>query len=119
MGDRAADVLGVLTVGRESSMRGSGISLKDALSNSRYRDLRPTISSGEFVPLLEAHPSIVEDWLAYSEDKRTSGGWYVVRPAQIGQVGDSRSIEHFRTLQEAISEYVLRELDFWVGVVDV
>jgi hypothetical protein len=26
---------------------------------------------------LDAHPDLVDAWLAYSEDKRTSSGWYV------------------------------------------
>ena len=27
---------------------------------------------------LREHPELVEVWLAYSEDKRTSSGWYIV-----------------------------------------
>ena len=52
----------------------------------------------------------------YSEDKRTSGGWYVRETGEIGQVDDPNSRMHFATIEEAVAEYVVRELDFWATV---
>ena len=66
--------------------------------------------------VLKGHRELLEGWFAYSEDKRTSGGWYLLRSGEIGRVGDPESQMQFESLAEAVAEYVVRELDFWAGL---
>ena len=92
------------------------LSLREAIQRSGYRDVRAHVQTADLVRLLRAEPALVDLWLAYSEDKRTSGGWYVTRDGAIGIVCAPESRLHFPTLEEAVAEYVIRELDFWVDV---
>jgi hypothetical protein len=113
MGLADGELLAILRIGHETSIRGAGISLRDALAEARYAACRPGFTVDDLRSLLAAHPSLVEEWLAYSEDKRTSGGWYVLRSGVIGQVSKPSSSQRFDTVERAVAEYVVRELDFW------
>lgn len=90
--------------------------MPDALSRAGYASRRPGLKARDLVPLIRADPSLVEQWCAYSEDKRTSGGWYLTREGQIGTVEPPVQLLDFGSLEEAVAEYVVRELDFWAGV---
>jgi hypothetical protein len=110
------EVLAILEIGRETTGRDAGLSLHEALSHTRYREVRPLLNESNLLAVLKDRPALVEDWLAYSEDKRTSGGWYVLRSGVIGQVGRPLSTITFSSIAEAVAAYVVRELDFWAGV---
>jgi hypothetical protein len=110
------DLLGILRIGFETSVRGAGLSLREALRRTQYKDRRAGFGPADLRPLLSAHPEISEEWLAYSEDKRTSGGWYLLRSREVGRVGDTDSRKSFECLEEAVAEYVVRELDFWADL---
>jgi hypothetical protein len=103
---------GILTIAADTWR----LSLREAIRRSGYRDVRAHLQTADLVRLLRAEPALVDLWLAYSEDKRTSGGWYVTRDGEIGVVCVPESRLHFPTLEEAVAEYVVRELDFWVDV---
>lgn len=113
------ELLDILRIGREASMRGEGISLREALARTRYGDLRPSFAPADLVSIIQNYPEVIEEWMLYSEDKRTSGGWYLLRDGKIGKVGDTESQKSFASLGEAVAEYVVRELDFWVSLEDV
>jgi hypothetical protein len=100
-------------------MRGEAISLKEALARTRYKELRPSFAPVDLVSVIQDYPGVTEEWMSYSEDKRTSGGWYLLRDGMIGKVGDPESERSFASLSEAVAEYVVRELDFWVSVEEV
>lgn len=114
MYDRDARLTQILRIGRDVSRRGEGISLLDAMKRARYVGYRPTFRPKDLVPIISADPSLVEDWLSYSEDKRTLGGWYILRSGEIGQVSRPVSGIKYRTIEEAVAEYVVRELDYWM-----
>jgi hypothetical protein len=113
MSDRDAHLLAILRIGHEVSRRGSGVSIRDALKQTAYMAYRPTFKASDLRPLLLTDPTLVEDWLAYSEDKRTKGGWYARSSGEIGQVSNPASRVAYATIQEAIAEFVVRELDYW------
>jgi hypothetical protein len=46
-------------------------------------------------------------------DKRTKGGWYITRDGEIGRVLQPATRREFSTIQDAVAEYVVLELDFW------
>lgn len=110
------ELLDVLLIGHETSMRGAGLSMREALRRARYSDRRVSFDAADLRPLLEADPDLSGVWFAYSEDKRTSGGWYILRSGEIGRIEDPESRRQFASPEDAVAEYVVRELDFWAGL---
>ena len=51
--------------------------------------------------------------MSYSEDKRTDGGWYILRDGTVGRLGKPATKRQFESLHQAVAEYVILELDFW------
>ena len=109
-------------------------SLREAIDASGYREIRSELTIPALQDVLEDNPDLVEDWLRYSEDKRTSGGWaldgdkehgwHVEQPfpehlpqgrANIGVRGPRRTYDRATT---ACADYILSEIDFWVAVED-
>ena len=108
-------ILAILRIGHDCSIRGAGISLRDARAKTGYAAARPHLRPSDLVPFIARHPELVQQWIAFSEDKRTDGGWYLTREAEIGRINESKK-EKFASQDAAVAEYVLRELDFWVEV---
>jgi hypothetical protein len=95
-------------------------SLAELVVETGYRELRPTLNGQDLADHLARHPGLVLDWLRYSEDKRTSGGWYLLHPSAEWVVGRLTGPEHGRELRfragpEACAEFILRELDSVAG----
>ena len=111
--DREAALFGVLRIGHATSMRGPGLSLRDALERATYVDLRSKFGADDLVPILDSRPSLIEEWVAYSEDKRTSGGWYLLRSCEIGTVETPKQQRRFSSMSKAVAGFVVAELDFW------
>lgn len=109
-----AQLLAILKIGHEVSCRGAGLSLRDAIARARYVELRPCFGPSDLLPLVKSHPEVIEEWIRYSEDKRTSSGWGV---SESGVVAGSERLT-FESLEEAVAEFVVRELDFWVQIGD-
>jgi hypothetical protein len=114
---RTEDLLTILSIGHDTSMRGEGLSLNDALKRSRYLAVRPGIYVDEIISALKDDPNLVLQWITYSEDKRTSGGWYILAEKnEIGQITSEVPITTFDSIEEAVAHYVLHELDFWASL---
>jgi hypothetical protein len=112
-----ADIDGILRIGHESSIRNSaGVSMEEALRRTCYRKLRSGIDHAKIVAALQARPQAVHDWIMYSQDKRTNGGWYIdPESCRIGRHGHENSTYSFGTLTDAVAAYILHELDYWSG----
>lgn len=95
----------ILKIGHNASMRGEGISLHEAIQSSNYVNIRKEIGIENLIPLIQENPSVIEEWMMYSEDKRTDGGFALLR--EIVEKEQS-AIQHKLT-----AKYVLKELDFW------
>ena len=111
--DADGALIEVLDIGLDTSMRGEGVSLRTALDRVNYSDLRNKFDAALFRRIIKERPYYVEEWLMYSEDKRTDGGWWLDdKTPSIGNLktGEERK---FRTVEEATAEYVIKELDFW------
>jgi len=67
---------------------------------------------------LAAYPEVVEQWKAYSSDKRTRGGWYLTGRGDSWEVGrgEGGDTSLYGSGEEACSEFILKELDFWAGL---
>ena len=115
-------ILRVLSIAHEhSTIRGGrGLSLRDLIDETNYRALGTCISVAQLVAVLREKPEIVDDWLAYSGDKRTSYGYgFGSSSAGAWTVdGPNGYCEQFATPCDGCAEFVLRELDFWVAIED-
>jgi hypothetical protein len=111
-------LMAILRIAHDISPQGRGLSMKDALARTGYAAYRANFTVGDVLALISAHSSLLEEWLAYSEDKRTDGGWYVLRDAEIGQVRKPSAQRSYATIEEAVAQFVVHELDFWAGVRD-
>ena len=116
MADVNAKLMAILRIGHDASTKGSGLSLREALARTEYKANRPYFGPAELRSAIDANPFLVEEWLSYSEDKRTAGGWYLLRDGELGQTLVPNSRLHYSSIQEAVTEFIVRELDFWSGV---
>lgn len=114
MNNRDAPLTAILRICRDVSSGADGVSIRDALKRTSYIGHRVGFKAADLRPLIDADPRLIEDWLAYSENKRTTGGWYVLRTGEVGQVSNPASRINYLLLSEAIAEFVVRELDYWV-----
>jgi hypothetical protein len=95
-------------------------SLRDLVRETRYAELRPTLTRAELAEHLARHPGLVFDWLRYSEEKRAPGGWHLLHPSTGWVVSRVAGAEEERDLRfgsgpEACAEFILRELDSVAG----
>lgn len=109
----AQELTAVLQVAHLASRRGEGLSFWAARERVGYPRLRLHFDAKDLVPILQATPRLVQDWLRYSEDKRTSGGWYLLEPGTIGQMEGGSGELTFPSLEEAVAAFVVRELDYF------
>lgn len=105
-------LMAILRIGHRVSLRGDRESLADALERTDYGVLRPAISEDDLLPLIDA--AIALEWVRFSEDKRTNGGWYLTEQGCVGRPGAEE--DAFGDLARATAVYVLRELDHWRDV---
>jgi hypothetical protein len=109
-------LIAILRIAHQVSIREGSASIEDALVHAGYAAYRPSFGAADVRALLETHPSLLEEWLAYAEDKRTNKGWYVLRDGEIGQVTQPTAQRSYATIEEAVAQFVVRELDFWAGL---
>jgi hypothetical protein len=84
-------------------------SLRDALQRAGYAQSRPSFGADQVRDVLDA-------WLEYSESKDTAEGWYVLRDGEIGQLSKPASQRQFNSIQEAVAQFIIRELDHHAGL---
>lgn len=102
---------------REFKMRGN-VSIFSLLKESGYFEVHNLISPEEIRSALAIEPEYVDEWLAYSEDKRTSQGWYFLRDEGGGYVvgyfnslsGDKLRTKYVDQL-EACTNFIKKEVD--------
>lgn len=115
-------LLQVLGIAHEHSRAGSGLALKDLIAQSGYFELRPSIVPADVEQVFAMRPDLAMDWVQFSEDKRTSGGWALTKEDSGWTIRGSASkvpsgeAHVFPSLASACAEYVLRELDFWAAL---
>ena len=64
MDEQDPQLIHILRIGHDTSWRGAGLSLRDALSRIRYGERRAGFDEATLLRLVRAHPAFVEDWLA-------------------------------------------------------
>jgi hypothetical protein len=107
-------LLDILGIAHDTSSQGAGLSLRDALQRAGYAAARRDFGASDLVPLLRANPELVQQWFLYCVSKRTDGGWWVKEDSlEVGCLASPQSTIRCASLEDAVAEFVVRELDFW------
>jgi hypothetical protein len=105
-------------------------SLAALIDAAEYRAVRRRLTVPMVALCISADPDLVADWLAFSEDKRTTGGWAfeAQRRGPLGRrqwkvwqpfpEGETRPLRRYDRAETACAEYVLAELDYWAAIGD-
>ena len=90
------------------------ISIYKLLEQSGYFENHAALTAVEIKKALKINPGLVQFWLQYSEDKRTSGGWYFKNNDNgTFTVGNLQSNPEILFLDgiEACAEYIKKEIE--------
>src|SRR4051812_6002296 len=66
------------------------VSLVELVHESGYQADQEALTVDAVSERLRGHPDLIDAWLGYSEDKRTSSGWYVTQRS-----GDAFEVGHY------------------------
>jgi len=92
-------------------------SMIQLLNESGYGEHKNSIAQDDIMRCLVSRSDLVEDWEVYSEDKRTSAGWYLLHEESVWTVGYARSgggreKEHkYSSGLEACAVFIINELE--------
>jgi hypothetical protein len=82
------------------------------LEESGYFEMPNELTIEALAAFIGGHPSVIQVWLRWSEDKRVSSGWYFVRKAGgyiVGQIPNGLQLPFSDDVQ-ACAEFVVREV---------
>ena len=88
-------------------------SLNALLTETKFQFLYNEISLADIIHYLQNHPNLLDVWKEYSDDKRTTGGYYY-HEKYIGSLDHLTFDKTFTSDTEACAEYILREITFWM-----
>ena len=71
-------IIDVLHLPRKFNELGNA-TIYSLLDDTGYFKIRTQVSEDKICEALHTHPECVDDWLRYSEDKRSDAGWYFQR----------------------------------------
>lgn len=92
------------------------VSIYELLQHIGYTKNADQITEQDLYKELVANPSFVDDWLEYSEDKRTDGGWYYKQATSgkyvVGCVGNTGiAVTEYEDKIKACAKFIKEELD--------
>ena len=79
------------------------------LRETGYFDRHTEVSLDAIQAHLATQPELIDDWIMYSADKRTSSGWYLIEDGTVGYYpgGPESSYEDIVT---ACAAFIIREV---------
>lgn len=112
--DRATLIAAICRIPADFRRRGD-VSRSEILAESGYFADPDALEVATLAAHLADHPELVHDWLVYSEDKRTSKGWYFgQRPSGAFEIGQlAGGSETFTDPCMACAAFILREIRGW------
>lgn len=94
-------------------IRRSGRSVVEVVQASDYAAMRGQFALPDLAAYLRARPDLIKPWIVYSQDKRTSEGWYLRPPYSIGRIAAESSpmteVKHV-DLAAACAAFIVAEL---------
>src|SRR5262245_61463224 len=108
-------ILAIVKLGHYTLSRGDALSLHDAFDQSGYTKLIGQIRRSKLVPLLRAHPEMLQQWISYCETKPYGRGfWVSLESFEVGEMESQDGMfTRYGSVHEALAEFILRELGFW------
>jgi hypothetical protein len=102
----------VVNITKKFSLR-DDVSIYQLLKDSGYFENYFDISIYRIKKELEFHPELVQFWINYSEDKRTSGGWYFKKDNNTFKVGNliKKSEMLFIDSADACAVFIKNEIE--------
>jgi hypothetical protein len=93
-----------------------GVSVVQLVRESGYGGADAASLRGAVEEQLRTHPELIDDWLTYSGDKRTSSGWFFEDDDEVvvGYFDVTRGRSHeqqFADRLQACAEFIMREVD--------
>lgn len=88
-------------------------SLNAILTETKFQLFYKEISIADIIHYLQMHPNLLDVWKQFSDDKRTTGGFYY-RENYIGSIDHITFDKIFTSDTEACAEYILKEVSFWL-----
>ena len=92
-------------------------SIIELLVDSGYVDNPDKLLRSDVVEVLRSDPSLVQEWINYSGDKRVSSGWFLLPNGNVGHLGpiedDTFHVEmepRSKDLNDACMEFIFREI---------
>ncbi len=95
------------------ALKAEGRSVLELVQATGYLDSPTPLSSDALAAYLREHPELIDAWLGYSSDKRTSSGWYLKQPEQqVFEVGFFPNGERrsYTDGVRACADFIAREL---------
>jgi hypothetical protein len=103
----------IVDISRQFSTK-HNISIYQLLKDSGYFENYSEITIDEIKKELRLKPELVQFWLNYSEDKRTSGGWYFLKKDDhtfiVGNLSD-HSVIPFNDSIDACAQFIRNEIE--------
>lgn len=90
------------------------VSLIFLVNESGYSQHYSDISETDIYEALKQEPEIAKQWLSYSEDKRTSLGWYLQQAGRgyyVGSLTEKSGSVLYPNLLEACAAYIKKEIE--------
>ncbi|WP_318345281.1 hypothetical protein [Flagellimonas baculiformis] len=107
-------LLNILKIAHDVSMRGKGISLDTAIKKSKYNNIRPFLTAEILESFIAKNEYLINEWVMYSEDKRTVGGFYIGKN-EIGSCKNPEFKINYDSMNQTVANYILKELDYWIN----
>jgi hypothetical protein len=118
-------ILEIVSLGYDTLARGDALSLYSVFANRGYEKLIGQMRTSKLVPLLRQESDVVQKWLKYGEAKTVKQGLKVSSnpielisfdsPQLIG-LDTPQVIGIYRTIEDAVAEFILREIGYWCGI---
>ncbi|MEW6233736.1 MAG: hypothetical protein AB1566_15690 [Chloroflexota bacterium] len=92
-------------------------SIYDLLKQSGYFEQHDQVDESGLREALSRHPEYIDEWISYSEDKRTDSGWYIKQEGNCVTVGyfqrghTKNRDASYADLTDACAAFIRRELE--------
>ncbi len=111
------EVFNIISIPSRFYLDGNNHSFHDLLKESGYLEIYKELSENLLSEVLKSNPENFQAWLNWSEDKRTSEGWFLRtdgKTFEVGQINGENyeNLINFEDKFEACSSFIIKELDF-------
>ena len=110
-------ILSIIHLARDFSKPDNNQSIYHLLESTGYFSNFDQINVAAIQSELKAHPDMIEEWLQWSENKRSNSGWYFKNENGTSIVGyysgskDGNSILKYSDLSEACATFIKNEIE--------